>query len=88
MSWASIETLGRRLFKGLPLVLLAVAAWILWRELSVLRPQQIAAEVAAWGPWRIAGAALATAVSFALLAATEWLGLRWAFPTRAAITAS
>jgi phosphatidylglycerol lysyltransferase len=78
MSWASFETLGRRLFKGLPLVLLAVAAWILWRELSVLRPQQIAAEVAAWGPWRIAGAALATAVSFALLAATEWLGLRWA----------
>lgn len=61
-----------------PLVLLAAAGWVLWREFHTLTLSQIVGEVASWGPWRIAAAGLLTAFSFGLLAVIEWLGLRWA----------
>ena len=57
--------------------LLAVAAFVLWRELGRLDPADIWVEMAAWGPLRIAAAVGLTLVSYALLAAMEWLGLKW-----------
>lgn len=61
-----------------PAVLLAAAAVILWRELHGLTLDQIAAEVADWGWARLAAAAAFALGSYALLAAMEWAGLRWA----------
>ena len=61
----------------IPLVLLIVAAVVLWRELGRLDPADIGAEMAGWGAWRLAGAAGLTLASYALLAGMEWLGLRW-----------
>lgn len=81
-----IPILKRWSLRALPFVLLLAAAWVLWRELRVLTWDEVGAEALAWGPARIAAAAGLTAVSFALLALAEWLGLRWAgarvpFPT-------
>ncbi len=61
----------------IPLVLLVVAGVVLWRELGRLNPADIGAEMAGWGPWRVAGAIGLTLASYALLAGTEWLGLKW-----------
>jgi len=61
-----------------PILLLGVAVAVLWRELTTLNPGEVAGQIAAWGPWRIAGAVAAALTSYALLAAMEWFGLRWA----------
>jgi uncharacterized membrane protein YbhN (UPF0104 family) len=58
--------------------LLALAGFVLWRELHGLTLAQVGGEIVAWGPARIAAAAGFAALSYALLAAMEWLGLRWA----------
>lgn len=68
--------------------LLTWAAVILWRDLHALDPRDIAAQMRAWGPWRIALAVGLGAVSFGLTAVVEWLALRWSgaplsFPTAA-----
>lgn len=60
-----------------PAALLAVTALVLWHELGRLDPADIWVEMAAWGPLRIAGAVSLTLASYALLAAMEWLGLKW-----------
>jgi phosphatidylglycerol lysyltransferase len=73
-----IPFLKRWSLRALPVLLLAAAAWVLWRELRVVSWSQVSGEALAWGPARIAAAAGLTAVSFALLALAEWLGLRWA----------
>lgn len=57
--------------------LLSWAAVVLWRELHDLDPHEVAAHMRAWGTWRIALAIVLAAASFALVAAVEWLGLRW-----------
>lgn len=62
----------------LPPVLLALAAWILWRELQHLSLAQVAAEFADWGYVRLGAAFVLIALSYGLLAAMEWFGLRWA----------
>lgn len=61
-----------------PVALLAVAAVILWRELHGLTVAQVTAEIVDWGPGRLAAAAGFALSSYALLAAMEWVGLRWA----------
>lgn len=60
-----------------PIVLMVVAVVVLWREMAHLDPASIGAEIVAWGPVRIAGVVGLTLVSFVLLAAMEWLGLKW-----------
>lgn len=72
------KNLMRWVTRWSPLVLLAAAGWVIWREFHTLTLAQILGEVAAWGPGRIAAASLLTATSFGLLAMIEWLGLRWA----------
>lgn len=61
-----------------PAVLLAAAGWVIWRELQTLNAGDVAGEMLAWGPARLAAAAALTAAGFGLLAVLEWLGLRWA----------
>ena len=69
---------AKRLSFLLPMLLLGVAGWVLWREFGGLDPARVAAQMAHWPPWRIAAAMGLTTVSFSLLATMEWLGLRWA----------
>jgi uncharacterized membrane protein YbhN (UPF0104 family) len=62
----------------LPVLLLAVAGWVMWREFRHVDPARIVDDIDHWGWGRIAVAGAATSVSFVLLAVMEWLGLRWA----------
>lgn len=60
-----------------PPILLVVAAWVLWREFRELSFSAVSAAMAGWGA-RAIGLALALAVvSFLLMGAIEWVGLRW-----------
>lgn len=61
-----------------PVVLLAVAGWVMWREFRHVDPARIVDHIDHWGWGRIAFAGAMTAASFGLLAVMEWLGLRWA----------
>lgn len=72
------ETLIRQFGRWLPVLLLVVAAAILWREFHSLTLEEIVGEAVSWGAAPIAAAAALTAFSFLLLTAIEALGLRWA----------
>lgn len=61
-----------------PPLLLAAAAFVLWRELHGLSFAQIRAEIDGWGLPRVALALSMAAISYGLLATNEQLGLRWA----------
>lgn len=63
--------------RALGAVLIVWAAAVLWREVRVLDAQQVAADIRAWGAWRICAAGVLAASSFTLVAVVEWLGLRW-----------
>ncbi len=71
------KTVGVWAGRLIPLALLIAAGVVLWRELGRLDPADVWLEMAAWGPWRIAGAFGLTLASYALLAVMEWLGLKW-----------
>ncbi len=73
-----IETARRWTSRLLPIVLLGLAGWVLWREFRNLSPAVVMAEIQAWGAWRIAAASALTIFSFGLLAAMDWMGLLWA----------
>ncbi|MDQ0465850.1 uncharacterized membrane protein YbhN (UPF0104 family) [Caulobacter ginsengisoli] len=62
----------------LPILLLALAGWVMWREFRHTDPARILDDIDHWGWGRLAFAGLMTLVSFGLLAVMEWLGLRWA----------
>ena len=86
-----IEQARRWAPRLLPALLLGIAGWILWREFHTLTPDLVLREVKGWGLWRLLAAAGLTTLSYALLAALEWLGLRWAgarVPFRAALLGS
>ena len=61
-----------------PLVLLAAAATVLWREFHHLSFSAVAASMDDWGHGRILLALLLSGVSFLLMGVVEWLGVRWA----------
>jgi phosphatidylglycerol lysyltransferase len=85
---ATLKTIFARL---LPVVLLAAAGYVLWRELHGLSLAEIGREIRAWGPGRIALALALVGVSYGLLATNEQLGLRWAgakVPLRAGLPGS
>lgn len=63
--------------RALPVVLLGAAVFVLWRELASLDLAEVGRQIMDWGPGRLAAALGATLASYALLAAMEWLGLRW-----------
>jgi uncharacterized membrane protein YbhN (UPF0104 family) len=62
----------------LPVLLLAGAAYVLWRQLHHLSIQELARALAAWGPWRIGASVIFCLLSYLTLALNEWAGLRWA----------
>lgn len=86
-----LPTFARRGLQILPLILLASAIWVLWREFHHLRLEAVAAAMSAWGLGSIAAALGLSAVSFALMGVVEWVGLRWAgaqLPWGAALSGS
>lgn len=60
-----------------PPLLLVAAGWVLWREFHGLSLAAVSAAMAGWGPRAIAMALLLSALSFLLMGAIEWVGLRW-----------
>ena len=62
----------------LAVILLAAAAWVIWRQLHHLSWHELKHAFAAWGPWRIAASVAAVIASYLCLAVNEWAGLRWA----------
>jgi uncharacterized membrane protein YbhN (UPF0104 family) len=62
----------------LPIVLLAAAAWVIWKELHHLRLHEVKHELARWGPGRISASVACVVLSYITLAVNEWAGLRWA----------
>jgi uncharacterized membrane protein YbhN (UPF0104 family) len=60
-----------------PLVLLAAAGSVLWREFHHLSFAAVADAMNAWGHARIMLALALSAFSFLLMGAVEWLGVRW-----------
>ena len=60
-----------------PLVLLVVAAGVLWREFHKLSWDAVAAAIAGWGLTATLLSVLLSASSFVLMAVIEWVGLRW-----------
>jgi uncharacterized membrane protein YbhN (UPF0104 family) len=61
-----------------PVVLLVVAGWVLWREFHHLSFAAVARAMDAWGHARIMAALALSAFSFLLMGVVEWLGVRWA----------
>lgn len=61
----------------IPLILLGVAVFVLWREFQHLSVSEVADAMAAWGPEAIAAALALSALSFLLMGVVEQLGLRW-----------
>ncbi len=66
------------LLRLLPLLLLALAGWVLWRELHGLNPNAVRHAMVLWGPGRAAMAVLLSLVVYLLLAGNEQVALRWA----------
>jgi uncharacterized membrane protein YbhN (UPF0104 family) len=60
-----------------PVVLLIVAAWVLWREFHKLSWEAVGHAIAGWGMTAIVLALLLSAASFVLMGVIEWVGLRW-----------
>lgn len=75
----SLAALARRWALRLaPIVLLILAACVLWREFHHLSLAAVAQSIRAWGHGRILLAIALSAFSFFLMGVVEWLGVRWA----------
>lgn len=75
----------------LPLVLLAAAAWVIWRELHHLSAQEIQHALRHWGWAGVGASVFCVVLSYLSLAVNEWAGLRWAgarVPMRAVLYGS
>lgn len=67
----------RLALRVVPVVMLAAAAWVLWREFHKLSFDAVRQAIEGWG-WLAIGLALALSVwSFLLMGLVEWVGLRW-----------
>jgi len=80
------DTQGRRfgpMIRGaawhlLAALLLAAAAYILWRQFRDLSLSELSAAIRAWGWQGVTIAVTLSASSFLMMGFVEWLGLRWA----------
>ena len=72
------STSPKGLLRFLPIPLLALAAWVLWRELHGLNPNAVRHAMVQWGPGRSAMAVLLAFTVYGLLASNEQVALRWA----------
>jgi uncharacterized membrane protein YbhN (UPF0104 family) len=61
-----------------PVVLLVVAAWVLWREFHKLSWDAVGHAIAGWGVVAVLLALVLSTASFVLMGIIEWEGLRWA----------
>ena len=66
------------LLRFLPIPLLILAAYVLWRELHKLNPDAVRHAMAQWGPVRSLTAVTLSFVVYACLAGNEQVALRWA----------
>jgi uncharacterized membrane protein YbhN (UPF0104 family) len=66
------------LLRFLPLVLLLLAAFVLWREMHGLNPNKVRHAMVQWGMGRSVAAILLSLVVYASLALNEQVALRWA----------
>ena len=64
--------------KFLPIPLLLLAAFVLWRELHGINPGAVRHAMVQWGPGRAAMAVLLSFSVYGLLAGNEQVALRWA----------
>jgi uncharacterized membrane protein YbhN (UPF0104 family) len=60
-----------------PVILLAAAVWVLWREFRHLSFTAVSAAMAGWGLQAILLSVALSVLSFLLMGAIEWVGLRW-----------
>ena len=72
--WKKIGAIASR---TLPPVLMAAAAYVLWRELRQVSLPEIMDHARQWGPWRIGGALLLAAIAYGYLAVNEVLTFSW-----------
>jgi uncharacterized membrane protein YbhN (UPF0104 family) len=72
-----LTRLTRIALRVVPVVMLAAAAWVLWREFHKLSFAAVSHAIAGWGVVAITLALLLSATSFLLMGVIEWTGLRW-----------
>ena len=60
-----------------PPIMLVAAVWVLWREFHHLSFTAVSAAMAGWGLRAILLSLALSVVSFLLMGAIEWVGLRW-----------
>lgn len=72
--WKKIGAIASR---GLPPVLMAAAAFVLWRELRQVSVEELLAHARAWGLGRVFGALWLAAMAYGYLAVNEVLTFRW-----------
>ncbi len=68
----------KSLLRYLPIPLLLLAAFVLWREMHGLNPNAVRHAMVQWGPGRSVAAALLSFAVYGLLAGNEQVALRWA----------
>jgi uncharacterized membrane protein YbhN (UPF0104 family) len=67
----------RLVLRIVPPVMLVAAVWVLWREFHKLSLTAVSAAMAGWGVEAIVLALALAVLSFLLMGAIEWVGLRW-----------
>ncbi len=67
----------RLALRVVPVILLGAAAWALWREFHHLSFAAVTAAMAGWGLRAILLSLALAVLSFLLMGAIEWVGLRW-----------
>lgn len=68
---------SRVALRVVPVVMLAAAGWVLWREFHKLDFQAVGHAIAGWGWMAVTLAVILSAASFVLMGVIEWAGLRW-----------
>jgi uncharacterized membrane protein YbhN (UPF0104 family) len=71
-------TSPKGLWRFLPIPLLMLAAYVLWRELHGLDPNAVRHAMVQWGPGRAAASVLLSFAVYGFLAGNEQVALRWA----------
>lgn len=72
------STMSKGWLRYLPIPLLVLAAYVLWRELHGLNPNAVRHAMVQWGPGRSLAAILLSFTVYGLLAGNEQVALRWA----------
>jgi uncharacterized membrane protein YbhN (UPF0104 family) len=72
------RTSPKALLRLVPFLLLALAAFVLWRELHGLNPNKVRHAMVQWGPGRSLAAVILSFIVYGFLAANEQVALRWA----------